>query len=441
MAVASKNTDRRPPAPTKVNKRKPKENNMLICKKEICNDPGDFKCEKRKRTTFENVYDNEEAKLAVMERAKQVQANLAPQFPSLIKYMLQSHVTRGFWLGLSSKFCLEHLPRQDTTIILEDENGEEYKSKYLAEKVGLSAGWRAFSIAHKIGEGDVGIFHLVSPTKFKVYIVRSNGSDEVDGALGLLKLETCYRQLDSVKDISICKEEEDRYWEPLAQDIPREDFEKDRLMISSSNIEPVSDHSENESKDLGSEVLDGITLSESVVDFKDVKSIDDFSIVVNGLIINSTLSKHLITKYYELCCSQNSFLHDCLLEDLNCRLAVGMIAETINIADAIRASKFTSSQDNFAIWDKTLKAFKMMGMNVGFLQARLEQLMNLTSKSKRSREARLERASAEEERRILEAKISEARETINKLDSEIETLEGNADRLEVVFQEVAEAPW
>ncbi|KAK3195763.1 hypothetical protein Dsin_027073 [Dipteronia sinensis] len=422
---------------SQVNKRKSTDN-MSSCKKEKLNDPGEFKCEKRRRTTFENLFDDEEVKLAVMERASQVQANLAPQFPSLIKYMLQSHVTRGFWLGLPSKFCLEHLPRKDTIIVLEDKDGNEYDTKYLAEKIGLSAGWRGFSISHKIREGDVAVFHLVSQTKFKVYIVRSNDSDEVDGALGLLKLDTCSRQQDSVKDIGIgigiCKEEEDKYWDPLARDIPQENFEKD-------NMEPMSDYSENESKPVGSETLDGITLFESTVDFKDVKSIEDFKIVVDGLVINSTLSKHLLIRYYELCCSQSSFLHDGLLGDLNYKLVVGMIAEIINIADAIRASSITTFQSDFATWEKTLKAFQMMGMKVGFLQARLEQLVNFTLKSERSRKARLERARADEARRILEGKLSEVRQAINRLDSDIETLEGNAIRLAVMFQDVAKAAW
>ncbi|KAK4847527.1 hypothetical protein QYF36_002964 [Acer negundo] len=443
MPVASKNRDTSRPAPTKVNKRKSTDN-MSSCKKEKCNDPGEFKCEKRRRITFENLYDDddeEEVKLAVMERASQVQANLAPQFPSLIKYMLQSHVTRGFWLGLPSKFCLEHLPRKDTMIVLEDEDGNEYDTKYLAEKIGLSAGWRGFSISHKIREGDVAVFHLVSPTKFKVYIVRSNGSDEVDGALGLLNLDTCCRQQDSVKDVDIdidtgiCKEEEDKYWDPMSQAITQENFVKD-------NMEHTSDYSENESRPFGSEALDRIILSESTVDFKDVKSIEDFKIVVNGLVINSTLSKHLLSRYYELCCTQSSFLHDGLLGNLNYKLVVGMIAEIIDIADAIRASSITTSQSDFATWENTLKAFQMMGMKVGFLQARLEQLVNFTLKSERSRTDRLiERARADEARRILEGKLLEVRQAINRLDSEIETLEGNAIRLAVMFQEVARAPW
>ena len=55
-------------------------------------------------------------------------------------------------------------------MVLEDEEGKEFQTKYLVGKVGLSAGWRGFSIAHKLLEGDVCVFHLVKPSKFKVIV-------------------------------------------------------------------------------------------------------------------------------------------------------------------------------------------------------------------------------------------------------------------------------
>ncbi|KAK8706621.1 hypothetical protein V6N13_050177 [Hibiscus sabdariffa] len=156
-------------------------------------------CNKRKRSTYDGLYGNAELKSAVMERALQVQANLSSEFPSLVKYMRPSHVTGGFWLGLSKHFCSNHLPEEDRIMVLEDEEGQEFEAKYLAEKDGLSGGWRGFSIAHKLLEGDICIFHLVAPSKFKVYIVRKSGSDEVDVALGLLKLESYTQQVDPGK--------------------------------------------------------------------------------------------------------------------------------------------------------------------------------------------------------------------------------------------------
>lgn len=67
-------------------------------------------------------------------------------------------------------FCKAHLPDKDTPIILEDECGKQYELKYIAVKTGLSSGWRQFSVAHKLLEGDVLVFQLVEPTKFKVMI-------------------------------------------------------------------------------------------------------------------------------------------------------------------------------------------------------------------------------------------------------------------------------
>lgn len=65
-------------------------------------------------------------------------------------------------------FCKNHLPRKDTPVILESETGEEFEIKYIAEKTGLSAGWRKYCTAHKLVEGDVLVFQLVAPTRFKV---------------------------------------------------------------------------------------------------------------------------------------------------------------------------------------------------------------------------------------------------------------------------------
>ena len=67
-------------------------------------------------------------------------------------------------------FCKRHLPDKDTTITLEDEYGKEYKTKYIACKTGLSAGWRQFSAVHKLLEGDVVVLQLIEPTKFKVIV-------------------------------------------------------------------------------------------------------------------------------------------------------------------------------------------------------------------------------------------------------------------------------
>jgi len=65
-------------------------------------------------------------------------------------------------------FCKKYLSRKDTTVVVENESGEEFEIKYIAEKTGLSAGWRKFVAAHKLVEGDVLIFQLTGPDRFKV---------------------------------------------------------------------------------------------------------------------------------------------------------------------------------------------------------------------------------------------------------------------------------
>ena len=62
------------------------------------------------------------------------------------------------WKHFPRRFCEAYLPNEDTMIVLEDEKGKSYETKYLAHKAGLSAGWRRFSIDYKIMEGDVLIF-------------------------------------------------------------------------------------------------------------------------------------------------------------------------------------------------------------------------------------------------------------------------------------------
>lgn len=243
-----------------------------------------------------------------------------------------------------------------------------------------------------------------------------------------------------IADIIVTFEKKIEALEPLVEANLEGIFQNNSLRLCSTNI-VMPDQSDDDSNNIGSEVMDGIRLSDSAITFKEVKNIENFNVLVNGLVINSELSKYLLAKYYDLCSSQKVFLHEHLLEGLNCKLAAGIISETINIADAIRASKINTPEDHFSTWETTLKAFEVLGMNVAFLRARLDQLVNLSSKSKRYRKAKLEQKHAEEELKALEAKVLEVKERINNLDAEIVIQRVNFDGLEVRFQEVASAPW
>ncbi|KAJ6692545.1 B3 DOMAIN-CONTAINING PROTEIN-RELATED [Salix purpurea] len=123
-------------------------------------------------------YASSEARAHAIDKAEQIQSRLGADFPSFLKPMVQSHVSGCFWLGLPAYFCKSHLPLSDEVMTLEDENGDEFQTKYLAQKTGLSGGWRGFSIDHELVDGDALVFQLVSPTRFKVYIARAYDSED-----------------------------------------------------------------------------------------------------------------------------------------------------------------------------------------------------------------------------------------------------------------------
>ena len=55
-----------------------------------------------------------------------------------------------------------------------DEGGDEYPIIYLARKTGFSGGWKGFSVAHKLADGDAVIFQLIKPTTCKVIVQSSS---------------------------------------------------------------------------------------------------------------------------------------------------------------------------------------------------------------------------------------------------------------------------
>ncbi|XP_059314035.1 B3 domain-containing protein Os01g0234100-like [Lycium ferocissimum] len=384
-----------------------------------------------------------EANSSAMLRAGEVQANLPLQFPSFVKYMLHSHVTGGFWLSFPKRFCDAHLPKHDDTVVLVDENEEEFAAKYLIDKNGLSGGWRGFSIAHSLLEGDVLVFQLIQPCKFKVYIVRENSLTEIDSAISLLNLDFHARPIKSDQDevMKICEAKEEKHLEPSTQDIHQDDKQEEAMLLPNSDHGPVTDQCGNDS-DNTSEVLEGIRFSESRIEFKDVKDYSGFNILVDGLIIDSEVPAHTRTKYYDLCSTQNSFLHDHLLGGLNVKLAAGMITETVNIADAIRASKMSTPREYLDTWDNTLKGFECLGMGVGFLRARLSKLVSLSCESKNILASKkVELAEAKEEMRNLEEKVLKVKQVIKNLDSDIEALTKKDANFELNFKRLAAAPW
>lgn len=124
-----------------------------------------------------------EERVHAMACAEKLQSNLQSENPFFIKSMVRSHVYSCFWLGLPTWFCEDHLLKstEHIEIVLEDENGTEYEVIYISKRTGLSGGWRAFALDHKLDDGDALVFELVEPTRFKIYIVKaSDGSNQED---------------------------------------------------------------------------------------------------------------------------------------------------------------------------------------------------------------------------------------------------------------------
>ncbi|PIN10103.1 hypothetical protein CDL12_17311 [Handroanthus impetiginosus] len=207
------------------------------------------------------------------------------------------------------------------------------------------------------------------------------------------------------------------------------------------------EHSGNDSDEVASEVLEGTKFSGSSSHFKDVKNFEEFHIVVNGVCIDSELPEHIRRKYYDLCCGKNAFLHDRVLPGLYSKLAAGIIVETVNIADAIRGCKLTTPRKDFEVWEKSLRSFELLGLNVGFLRSRLRQLLSLAFESEGALEVRTyweaqkEQNCIEEEIQKLEAKLVELKELSAKYDNDIKNLKTKAESYELKFQEEVNAPW
>ncbi|XP_076950788.1 putative B3 domain-containing protein At5g58280 [Bidens hawaiensis] len=119
-----------------------------------------------------------EARVKAMKSAEKLQSNLQSEYPSFVKSMLRSHVYSCFWLGLPQRFCKTHLPKSTVNMVLEDEDGNEYEAVFISSRTGLSGGWRAFALEHKLDDGDALVFELVDPKKFKIYIVKTSYGDD-----------------------------------------------------------------------------------------------------------------------------------------------------------------------------------------------------------------------------------------------------------------------
>ncbi|PQQ04386.1 hypothetical protein Pyn_17499 [Prunus yedoensis var. nudiflora] len=333
---------------------------------------------------FDNF--NEHEKSSASTQVEEIQAILGAEYPIVVKSMIRSNVSSWNCLTLPKQFCHLHLPLHDTTLTLEVESGEKYRIIFLAGKRILSAGWKKFCTAHKLRVGDLLVLRLVGPLKFKVCIMGRHNLAEVDAAFSLLKLNACAKH----------EVLEENHPKPLSSDVCQGNIWKTSLMLD-TKPELIDNQTEEDNEEFGSKFPRGIRYPVPVADFEDVRSIENFTILVNGVTIDSWLSKQLRTNYYDLCCSRGSFLHDHLLKSINSKLAAEIITETTNIANAIRAHKLSASHADYKMWEKTLNAFELLGMDVGFLHVRLKQLLSPSFRS----------VEAVELKRYIEAKVEQ----------------------------------
>ncbi|KAI3994347.1 hypothetical protein MKX01_012604 [Papaver californicum] len=401
-------------------------------------------------------------KSLVQVGAEEIQLSLNPKYPSFIKIMLPSHVSNGFWLGLPATFCSANLPKEDIDFTLLDEDGEEHTVKCLPRKFGLSGGWGPFARAHKLAPGDAVVFHLIEATKFKVYIVRrthglacdipEEGSDIAGAKQMKTAAKSGRKRVKFHPSVPILGEDRNVTL-PLASSIQPENHGNEEATDRNITLSPASsrqpdpeDHRNEEVMDrnimpplassrepdsseevIDSEVLKYIKFSDSIFEIRDVTNLESFIITVDGLIIDSEISANVRTKYYELCRSQKTYLHKHLIQGLNSKLVAGIICETVNIADAIRACKLSTPKDEYKAWEKSLIGFKHLGMNVEFLLSRLDILLKLDLESEHPPDYN-EQNLAKEELSTLEKKILELRNESARLEKEVKTLKVNAEK-------------
>ncbi|KAL3635539.1 hypothetical protein CASFOL_020086 [Castilleja foliolosa] len=185
-----------------------------------------------------------------------------------------------------------------------------------------------------------------------------------------------------------------------------------------------------------------ITLSESRVHFKDVKCFDSFKIEFDCQNLDTKIPDHLRKKYYELCKSQENFLHENLNKGLDNNLAARIISETTKIADAIRAAKLKSDTRDLEGYDKTLERYEYLGMKVGFLRARIDELMGVSRELKDVVTSLRKKLKDEEDKyNAVKAEITGVANSIKKLVDEIRELEVQNEKSGGGFTDVAGAPW
>ncbi|XBI05754.1 hypothetical protein VPH35_133876 [Triticum aestivum] len=275
---------------------------------------------------------------SAFERALEVNKKLPRTEASFVRRMLPSHVDRVFWMGLPRSFCRQHLPKKDTVMTLEDEEGRSYPANYLVARDGLSGGWKHFAEEHRLKVDGALVFRLVGSKKFKVYIVR-------EGELRTTDYDVRFKEEDAEVTTSTTTCDD-------INNLAASEKDNVDVMISPDDSEPEGG-------------VDGM------------ESFSSFNILVNSVLDTNRelFSDHLRATYYKLCLAQKACLHrNLLLEEVNPKLAIGAMVQTASIAEGVRASS-PASREDLAAWKKNLQALEVLGMDVAFLRERVDGLL------------------------------------------------------------------
>ncbi|XP_057541689.1 B3 domain-containing protein Os01g0234100-like isoform X2 [Amaranthus tricolor] len=393
-----------------------------------------------------------------LDQVKEIESKNIFEYPTTVKLMVQSNVSGGFCMPLPTTFCRQYLPAKDTIMILETEAGEQYKAKYLPRSLILSGGWLRFAKEMNLKVGDIAVFHLVSATKFKMHFIRENSASKIS-----LK-QTLSSKTDNTQVIVYRR---------------REHQTAGYYNMCSARLNFMNPK-------------DSMFSIEKML-FSEITSFADFKSVLQKLLQNQKLPYNILHNYYELCNSQNAFLHANLFKGIypkfNNQIIIEairrIISDSVIIANALRTCTLSTFLQKHASWEKALNTYEALGLNAGFLQVRLHRLKNFTLTSQgavywnRYQEASVERSRVEIEAqklksilallqtktsqleprkeknsgthswlvvanaeiRNLEVSVCELCKFLVQYDAHIETLKLKAEPHEIQFQAETSAPW
>ncbi|KAI3941358.1 hypothetical protein MKW92_005305, partial [Papaver armeniacum] len=144
---------------------------------------------------------SEAERLDALKRAMSFQRGLLSGNSSFVKSLSFSHVSGSFQMRIPSEFHDNHLSMETkVSIVLEDGEGLTNETIYNGVTGFLIAGWKLFSMDHKLDDGDALVFELIEPTRFKVHIFKvSNDVGETRTSYIATRVATKTERSDALK--------------------------------------------------------------------------------------------------------------------------------------------------------------------------------------------------------------------------------------------------